>query len=66
MKWHKVEDYPAGSEEYVMGSEIRAGTRDVNGLFVAKMDINGFWRGTEGVWHYADTDRWCHIELPED
>lgn len=67
--WHRIYDYPLyppGSEEYVLVSKTRAGTRDFNGFFIAKMDVNGFWRGVEGVWHCSDTDRWCYIDLPED
>lgn len=69
IEWHKIYDYPLyppDLEEDVLVSEVRASTRDLNGLFVAKMDINGFWRGVEGVWHCSDTDRWCYIDLPED
>ena len=38
MKWHKVEDYPVGSDEYVLVSTSRTRT----GCIVAKL-VNGPW-----------------------
>ena len=68
MKWHKVEDYPFGSNEYVLVSTNR--TRA--GCIVAKL-IDGFWDDRKlwddglGVCISASlTDRWCHIDLTED
>lgn len=62
MKWHKVEDYPIGSDEYVLVSTNR--TRA--GCVVAKL-VDGLWDTGLGVRISASpTDRWCHIELSED
>lgn len=67
MEWHKVEDYPVGSDEYVLVSTNRTRT----GCIVAKL-IDGFlddrlWDNGLGVHISASfTDRWCHIDLPED
>lgn len=62
MKWHKVEDYPVGSNEYVLVSTNRTRT----GCIVAKL-IDGFWNNGLGVRIPASsTDRWCHIDLPND
>lgn len=67
MKWHKVEDYPFGSDEYVLVSTNR--TRA--GCIVAKL-IDGFrgnriWDDGLGVCISTSlTDRWCHIDLPKD
>ena len=61
MKWHKVEDYPVGLDEYVLVSTNR--TRA--GCVVAKL-VDGFWDDGFGVRISASpTDRWCHIELSE-
>lgn len=62
MKWHKVEDYPVGSDEYVLVSTscTRAG------CVVAKL-VDGRWDTGLGVRILALlTDRWCYINLPED
>ena len=62
MKWYKVEDYPVGSDEYVLVSTNR--TRA--GCVVAKL-VDGLWDDGFGVCISAlPTDRWCHIELPEE
>lgn len=62
MKWYKVEDYPVGSDEYVLVSTNHTRT----GCIVAKL-IDGFWDDGLGVRISASsTDRWCHIDLPED
>lgn len=62
MKWHKVEDYPVGSNEYVLVSTNR--TRA--GCVVAKL-VDGLWDNGLGVRISASlTDCWCHIDLPED
>lgn len=62
MEWHKVEDYPVGSDEYVLVSTncTRAG------CVVAKL-VDGLWDTGLGVRTSAlPTDRWCYIDLPED
>lgn len=62
MKWHKVEDYPIGSDEYVLVSTNR--TRA--GCVVAKL-VDGLWDTGLGVRISASlTDRWGHIDLQED
>lgn len=62
MKWHKVEDYPVWSDEYVLVSTNR--TRA--GCVVAKL-VDGLWDNGLGVRISASTtDRWCHIDLQED
>lgn len=62
MKWHKVEDCPVGSDEYVLVSQ----TRTCAGCIVAKL-INGYWDDGLGTrTQMFNTDRWCHIDLPED
>lgn len=62
MKWHKVEDYPVGSDEYVLVSTNR--TRA--GCVVAKL-VDGLWDNGLGIRISASlTDRWCYIDLPED
>ncbi len=67
MKWRKIKDYPVGSDEYVLVSTNR--TRA--GCIVAKL-IDGFW--DDRLWDdglgvrisASSTDRWCHIDLPND
>ena len=62
MKWHKVEDYPVWSDEYVLVSTNR--TRA--GCVVTKL-VDGLWDNGLGVRISASpTDRWCHIDLQED
>ena len=62
MKWHKVEDYSVGSDEYVLVSTNR--TRA--GCVVAKL-VDGLWDNGLGVRISASlTDCWCYIDLPED
>lgn len=62
MKWHKIEDYSVGSDEYVLVSTSRTRT----GCIVAKL-VEGLWDNGLGVHFSASlTDRWCHIDLPED
>jgi hypothetical protein len=66
MKWHKVEDYPVGSDEYVLVS--RYYPRKSCFCLVAKLKGDDVKVWTDGV-NYTEalpTDRWCHIELPED
>ena len=67
MKWHKVEDYPVGSDEYVLVSAGYPYPRTPYNCIVAKMTKEGYW--DDGIHKYIDidpTDRWCHIGLPED
>ena len=66
MKWHKVEDYPAGSDEYVLMSQEYLGIRAKDGCIVAKL-TGEYWDDGLGVYtQMLSTDRWCHIDLPED
>lgn len=67
MKWHKVEDYPVGSDEYVFVSQIVAGQRDKELCFVGKLNRRNWWSNMiDDVSPCSSTDRWCHIDLPED
>ena len=67
MKWHKVEDYPVGSNEYVLVSVNRAYTGCIVARLVDGLWDDRFWDNGLGVRISASlTDRWCHIELPED
>lgn len=67
MGWYKVEDYPVGSDEYVLVSTNHTRT----GCVVAKL-VDGLW--DDKLWDNglgvripaSLTDRWCHIDLPED
>lgn len=62
MKWYEIEDYPIGSDEYVLVSTNR--TRA--GCVVAKL-VDRLWDTGLGVRISASlTDRWCHIELSEE
>lgn len=65
MKWHKVEDYPVGSDEYVLISTIVVGQREDLGCFVAVLR-NGYWYDGLATSPVQPTDRWCHIDLPEN
>ena len=68
MKWHKVEDYPVGSNEFVLVStnyHTRAGcvvAKLVDGPWNDKLWDNGLGRRFSA----SLTDRWYHIDLPED
>ena len=62
MKWHKVEDYPVESEEWVLVST----NHTCADCIVAKL-VDGLWDEGFGVRISASpTDRWCHIDLSED
>lgn len=67
MKWHKVEDYPVRSDEYVLVSTNRTRT----GCIVAKL-VDGPWNdklwdtGYRVRFSASPINRWCHIDLPED
>ena len=71
MKWYKVEDYPVGSDEYVLVSTNHTQNRTHTGCIVAKL-VEGLcggrlWDNGLGVRFSASlTDRWCHINLPGD
>ena len=65
MEWHKVEDYPVGSDEYVLISTIVVGQREDLACFVAVLR-NGYWYDGLATSPVQSTDRWCHIDLPED
>lgn len=66
MKWHKVEDYPIGSDEYVLVSQEYLGIRVKDGCIVAKLS-NGLWDDGFGLCtEMQPTNRWCHINLSED
>lgn len=66
MKWHKVEEYPVGSDEHVLVSLKEDNKRLVEDCFIARK-IDEHWQTVNGVNYYIDsTDRWCYIELPED
>ena len=68
MKWHRVEDYPVGSNEYVLVSQIIAGQRDKEFCFAGKLNWRRNWWSNmiDDVSPCSSTDRWCHIDLPED
>ena len=65
MKWHKVEDYPVGSDEYVLVSAKWNNKRLVSDCFVAKKR-GDYWLVNDEEYYIDSTDRWCHIDLPED
>lgn len=62
MEWHKVEDYPFGSDEYVLVSQ----TRTCAGCIVAKLTDEYWDNGLGTRTQMFCTDRWCYIDLPED
>lgn len=66
MKWHKIEDYPVGSDEYVLVSKIICDARKDTGCFVAMLKNDRWQDGCEYFRCAESTDRWCHIDLPED
>lgn len=66
MEWHKVEDYPVGSDEYVLVSSIICNKREDVGCFVAMLK-DDYWQDEwERIKLVQSTDRWCHIDLSED
>lgn len=65
MKWYKVEDYPVGSDEYVLVSSKWNNKRMTIDCFVAKKQEN-YWMIGDEEYYIDSTDRWCHIDLPED
>lgn len=68
MKWHKVEDYPVGSDEYVLVSQIVAGQRDKEFCFAGKLNHRRDWWSNmiDDLSPCSPTDRWCPIDLPHD
>ena len=67
MEWHKVEDYPVGSDEYVLVSQTVGNKRPKSFCFMAKMSADKCWYVCVGeVKLVESTDRWCHIDFPED
>lgn len=65
MKWHKVEDYPVGSDEYVWVSLEWNGKRLARDCFVAKKQ-GDYWLANNEEYYIDSTDRWRYIDLPED
>lgn len=65
MKWHKVEDYPVGSDKYVLVSSKWNNKRLPTDCFVAKKQEN-YWLVNNEEYCIDSTDRWCYINLPED
>ena len=43
MKWYKVEDYPVGSDEYVLVSQYYQGSRIPYNCFVGRLREDGMW-----------------------
>jgi len=67
MEWHKVEDYPVGSDEYVLVSQIVAGQRDKEFCLVGKLNERNWWSNTvDDISPCSSTDRWSYFTLPED
>lgn len=65
MEWHKVEDYPVGSDEYVLVSSKRNDKRFAIDCFVAKKRRD-YWLVNDEEYYIDSADRWCYIDLPED
>ena len=67
MEWHKVEDYPVGSDEYVLVSKNRTRAGCVVAKLVSGLLGNMLWDdGLGACISVSLTDRWCHIDLSED
>lgn len=66
MKWHKVEDYPVGSDEFVLVSRIFFGERKKAGCFVASLNRGCWVNNSNFATKVRNTDRWGHIDLPEE
>lgn len=67
MKWHKVEDYSVGSDEYVLVSQLLCGERDKEFCFMGKLTRDNWWSNAfSPMYPVQSTDRWAHIDLPED
>ena len=67
MKWHKVEDYPVGSDEYVLVSQYYHGSRIPSNRFIARLRDDGMWAlSVDDFIEMESTDRWSYITLPED
>lgn len=65
MEWHKVEDYPVGSNEFVLVSSKWNNKRLPTDCFVAKKR-GDYWLVNNEEYYIDSTDRWCYIDLPED
>jgi hypothetical protein len=65
MKWYKVEDYPVGSDKYVLVSSKYNNKRLAMDCFVAKKR-GDYWLVNNEEYYIDFTDRWCYIDLPED
>lgn len=65
MEWHKVEDYPVGSDEYVLVSAKWNSKRLRTDCFVAKKQ-GDYWLVDNEEYYIDSTNRWCYIDLPED
>lgn len=67
MKWHKVEDYPIGSNEYVLVSQYYQGSRIPYNCFVGELREDGMWAlSVDDIIEMEPTDRWSYITLPEE
>lgn len=42
MEWHKIEDYPVGSDEYVLVSQVVAGHRNNRFCFMGKLNLHNW------------------------
>ena len=65
MEWHKIEDYPVGSDEYVLVSSKWNNKRLLTDCFVAKKQ-GDYWLVNNEEYYIDSTDRWRYIDLPED
>lgn len=65
MKWYKVEDYPVGSDECVLASSTWENKRFAMDCFVARKR-DDYWLVDNEEYYIDSSDRWCHIDLPED
>ena len=69
MEWHKVEDYPEDFYKYVLVSHGEPEDRYTFNCTVAKLDGNQWCNivnNEKHCWKVKPTDRWCHIDLPEE
>lgn len=54
-------------DEYVLVCQIVAGQRDKELCFVGKLNRRNWWSNMiNDVAPCSSTDRWCHIDLPEE
>lgn len=66
MELHKVEDYPVGSDKFVLVSRIFFEEREKAGCFVAALNGNYWVSNFNFATKVRDADRWSYITLPED